>query len=311
MLHLGQHPALIDNATWTAVRDRLAANAGAHRRKTAAAEPSLLTGLLFDGGGERLTPSHAVKKGRRYRYYVSAALIAKAGTEGSQGWRLSAIEIENAVIGVLLDALANPAKLLDHIGTAEMPGGQVSRMLSRAGRLAAALARSPAERANTLRELVDRIIISENAMTIRIRRSALFAGASSASESDGSSSTSIELKTAVAFKRRGVVTRLVLPGLGQQDLSSKSDPVLIKAIARGRAWFEELSTGRARSLEVLAKRDGISRRYIRRLVNFAFLSPKLVEAILQGRQPVALTVKRLSKLDLPLDWTEQHRLLAS
>jgi hypothetical protein len=32
---------------------------------------------------------------------------------------------------------------------------------------------------------------------------------------------------------------------------------------------------------------------------------------LQGRQPVTLTATRLTELDLPLDWTEQHRLLAS
>jgi hypothetical protein len=39
----------------------------------------------------------------------------------------------------------------------------------------------------------------------------------------------------------------------------------------------------------------------------AFLSPELVEAILQGQQPVELTATRLTELDLPLDWTEQHR----
>ena len=72
----------------------------------------------------------------------------------------------------------------------------------------------------------------------------------------------------------------------------------------------ELVSGRARSLQELAKRDGISRRYIRRLIDLAFLSPELIEAILQGRQPVALTATRLTKLELPLDWTEQHRLLA-
>ena len=60
-------------------------------------------------------------------------------------------------------------------------------------------------------------------------------------------------------------------------------------------------------LQELAKRDGISRRYIRRLIALAFLSPELIEVILQGRQPVALTA---TELDLPLDWTEQHKLLA-
>jgi hypothetical protein len=87
----------------------------------------------------------------------------------------------------------------------------------------------------------------------------------------------------------------MLPGLDQP----KPDAALIKAIARGRAWFDELATGRAPSLQALAKRDGITRRYIRRLVGLAFLSPELVEAILQGRHPVALTATRLTELDLP------------
>ena len=47
-----------------------------------------------------------------------------------------------------------------------------------------------------------------------------------------------------------------------------------------------------------------------RLIGLAFLSPELIEAILQGRQPVALTATRLTELDLPLDWTEQQKLLA-
>jgi len=68
-LYPGQHPAVIDAETWTAVRDRLAANATNHRRKADAAEPSLLAGVLTDARGGRFTSSHAVKKGRRYRYY--------------------------------------------------------------------------------------------------------------------------------------------------------------------------------------------------------------------------------------------------
>jgi hypothetical protein len=62
------HPALIDDETWTAVRDRLAVNAGDHRHRGRAAEPSLLAGLLVDAQGQRLTPSQAVKNSRRYRY---------------------------------------------------------------------------------------------------------------------------------------------------------------------------------------------------------------------------------------------------
>ena len=87
-LYPGLHPALIDNETWTAVRNQLAANTSDHRHRAKAAEPSLLAGLLVDARGERLTPSHAIKKGRRYRYYVSAALITEAGTARKAGGSL-------------------------------------------------------------------------------------------------------------------------------------------------------------------------------------------------------------------------------
>ena len=81
--------------------------------------------------------------------------------------------------------------------------------------------------------------------------------------------------------------------------------------AKRAARPSNLPTGRTRSLKELADRDCIARRYIRRLIDLAFLSPQLVEAILQGRQPVELTATRLTELDLPLSWTEQHSLLAS
>jgi site-specific DNA recombinase len=146
-LYPGQHPALIDNETWTAVRDRLAANTSDHRRNAKVAEPSLLAGVLVDARGERLTPSHAVKKGRRYRYYVSAALITEAGTDRAQGWRLAAREIEEAVIRILTDALTSPAELVERFGIAGVPSDKIPKMLGRAARLAAALSNSPGERA--------------------------------------------------------------------------------------------------------------------------------------------------------------------
>ena len=182
-------------------------------------------------------------------------------------------------------------------------------MLDRAARLAAALRGSSADRAKIVRALVSRVTVDEKTIVVKVRRGIVFGGNGDGlgDQSDGT----IELPATIEFKRRGIETKLVLSGVAEQNHGSRCDPALIKALARGRTWFEELATGRARSLYELARRDGLSRRYIRRLVNLAFLSPQLVEAILKGQQPAALTATRLSELDLPLDWTEQHRLLAS
>jgi len=215
------------------------------------------------------------------------------------------------VVRMLVDGLTSQARLREQFDTSGMPGDQIRTILGRAARIAATLSDSPGGRAKLVQRLVEKVIVDEKTMIIKLRRGPLLGGDVRSSAAEDPSDSAIELTAAVVFRRRGVETKLVLPGLAQQKHSSRCDPALVKAIARGHAWFEELATGRVRSLQELARRDGITRRYIRRLVGLAFLSPQLVEAILQGRQPVELTATRLTELDLPLDWTEQLRLLAS
>src|SRR5246500_2567113 len=209
-------------------------------------------------GSPHRTPS---KKGRRYRYYVSTALITEAGTDRPQGWRLAAQEIEDAVIKVLADAMTRPAMLLARFDTAGVPGAQTSKMLDRATRFAAALNRSPAERARVVRDLIETVVIEADAIMIRVRRSPLLGRAVMLRASENPSDSPIELTAPVTFRRRGVEMRLVLPAVASQNDRSKCDHTLIKAIARGRGWFEELAAGRARSLRELTERDGITRRY--------------------------------------------------
>src|SRR5262249_15787068 len=231
-------------------------------------------------------------------YYISAALITATESDGVQNWRLAAREIEDCVISILIDALTSPPRLLEGPGFSGMPDDQIRKLLGRAARLAAALRRSPEERTKIVRELVEQVIVDDNRIILKRRYGGLVSGEVPSRASDEPGASTIELTTAVDFKRRGVATKVVLPGLTQQNQPPRCDPALIKAVVRGRAWFKELATGRVRSLEELAKRDGISRRYIRRLVDLAFLSPRLVDSILEGRQPVALTATRLSEFDL-------------
>jgi site-specific DNA recombinase len=183
-LHPGQQPALIDDETWVAVRDQLAANTSDYRRKAKAAEPS----LLVDPQGERLTPSHAVKKGRRYRYYVSAALITDAGAD-REGWRLAAREIEEAAIRILADALTSPAGLVERFGAAGIPSDQIRKLLSRAARVKATLGGSPGERAKLIRELVEKVIVDERTIIIKLRRDLLLGGDVPSSASEAASDT--------------------------------------------------------------------------------------------------------------------------
>src|SRR5437763_15565643 len=123
-----------------------------------------------------------------------------------------------------------------------MPSDHIPKLLNRAARLAAALGGSPDERAKLVRELVERIIVDEKTIIIKLRHGALLGGDVPSSTSADGCDNAIELTAAVAFTRRGAETRLVLPGLAQQKHSSRCDPGLIKAIDWGRASFQGLAT---------------------------------------------------------------------
>ena len=65
-----------------------------------------------------------------------------------------------------------------------------------------------------------------------------------------------------------------------------------------------------RSIEEIAERERVGARYVRRLMRLAFLAPKIVEMIAAGSQPPDLTAEaRAERIDLPLVWTEQKRVV--
>ena len=81
---------------------------------------------------------------------------------------------------------------------------------------------------------------------------------------------------------------------------------LLIAIAKARQWMDDLAHGRAASFAVIARREGKAERHIRLLAPLAFLSPRIVAALLDGTAPADLTLTQLARA-LPYSWTEQER----
>src|SRR5467141_3331605 len=107
----GEHAPIIDQELWDTVQARLAGNAAQRSAGGRTAQPSLFAGTLFDGDGNRMTPSHAVKKGTRYRYYVSRPLITKDQADRSAGRRIPAAEIEQLVASQVRRWLLDPGSI--------------------------------------------------------------------------------------------------------------------------------------------------------------------------------------------------------
>jgi hypothetical protein len=80
-------------------------------------------------------------------------------------------------------------------------------------------------------------------------------------------------------------------------------PALIKAVVRGRAWYEKILEGRVVDIKSLARETGLTPHYVRNVLACAFLAPDINEAILDGRQPATLKFEKLYK-HIPLSWAE-------
>jgi site-specific DNA recombinase len=119
--YLGEHPAIIEQRLWEEVQAALAQNRIERATGTRAKHPSLLAGLIFDETDGRLTPTYPVKKGTRYRYYVSTALLTGAARNRSSCRRIPAGNLEGLVIDRLRAFLADAGAVLDAID--ETPSG--------------------------------------------------------------------------------------------------------------------------------------------------------------------------------------------
>jgi thiamine pyrophosphate-dependent acetolactate synthase large subunit-like protein len=90
----------------------------------------------------------------------------------------------------------------------------------------------------------------------------------------------------------------------------KLDLALIRALARGRRWMADLLDGVHASVAELAAAYGTDERYVARHLPLACLSPAIIDAILDGRQPIELTTcDLLKRIEIPLDWDDQARRL--
>jgi hypothetical protein len=127
--------------------------------------------------------------------------------------------------------------------------------------------------------------------------------------SDGGASLRMTGLVNMQMKRRGVETRLVIPG--EAVVASRSDPALLRALCRGFQWFGELASGRVASTRQIAAREGLSHSYVRHVVPLGLLAPKVIEAICAGQQSVTVSAERLKDhTRLPIEWDAQQRLLS-
>jgi site-specific DNA recombinase len=277
-VHRGQHEPILESALFEAVRAKLAAQAAA-RRCRLRGSPAMLTGRLFDAGGNRMSPTHTNKGGARYRYYVSQAVLqGKSPSSGMVG-RVPAAEIEAFVIAALrnhLNASGSGEQLPDNDG-------------------------------DLFERHLERVTLTPNHVELRLRQSREAAQAdndSSAPRIANVTTMTIPWTSPVPAAVKGIIH---VPAHNTPIRPSRRDTLLM-GIAKARNWVDELADGQLGSFAVLARREGKLERHIRLVLPLAFLSPRIVSGLLDGTAPAGLTITALARM-LPWSWAEQERRL--
>jgi DNA invertase Pin-like site-specific DNA recombinase len=315
----GEHTAIIEPELWDGVQARLAAAravaGGGNKRRGS----SLLAGLLFDASRERLTPTHAVKAGKRYRYYISHALVTGTRADARKAVRCPAGEVEALATTRLLGLLGDRAALfraLRDAGALPRTAAEQEHVLAAAARLAQSWpGLTPAAQAATLRHLLRRVELHPERLDMQVNPRGLhhlqlqgkLAADALPLAGDTDQPSSISLSVSARLRRSGKEVALVI---GEGEGARHAETPLARLVARAHLLRAALTSGAASDLDALAQREGMGRTYPIRVLRLAYLAPDVIEAIQAGREPDGLTVNKLMKaIQLPLAWDEQRRVL--
>jgi len=305
----GEHEAIVARELWDQVQTMLAKNNQGRKDAVRSKSPGLLAGLLQDAEGNRFTPSHTLKAGRRYRYYVCQPKIENSEAE-AKAIRLPAHDVERQVTLRLQSFLQSNPTVMSELGFPSDSPARTKELI------AAATKHSEATDKDFLTKVVRRVIVHPDRLELEIGKNTLrsvLMGSrpdprNLADEQEQASVELIRLEVRAQLRRHGGEMRLVV----SPDMSGHVTPPpvssLLKAIARGHQWHEWIVDGEVSSKVAIANRLGLTDGYVGRILECAFLAPDIVEAILDGRQPTDLTFQKLT-CKLPLSWVEQRQQL--
>lgn len=303
--YTGQHQPIVSRELWDKVAARLRENNQAHRNGKSHSTPSLLSGKLFDSSDVRFTPTHSVKSGKRYRYYTSQTVVRKDGAKPSIT-RFPALELERFVLTQIHRLLEEPDKCTAGMKDASKRDAVTERVRTFAKEWPML---DSSKQHEIVGNILKRVTIGETAAWVEIDRTKLLAtlmGQNSEGLHPSRNGKPDILKLAGDFQilRRGSELRVVTP----QGDSHQGErvPSLLKAVARAHGWYERIVAGEVTMIGQLAQKSGLTRRYVRRILQFAHLSPQITEALLTGKHRPNLTLKEILR-GVPLDWRDQEK----
>lgn len=300
-VYAGEHQPIIERELWDKVQELLAANRHERRTSSRITDTSLLAGMLRDRLGRPMSPTHATKGTRRYRYYVSREDEALAD---HRLWRLPAHALEQLVLERLGAAIGEGNLLTERLSA---PSGETVELVrQRCSALAETLlAASPNVARGMLHDLAVEAQLQDERITLGLDASGLLEQALGSDAQmlalELHDTSRIMITVPIAIRRRGQELRLVCQPSG--PIPGEVDATLVGLIARAHQARETL-------VENATDVTDAERPHLTRLARLSYLAPDVQAAILDGRQPLELTARGLLRTaTLPACWTMQRQVL--
>lgn len=289
----GNHAAIIDDAVWQRTQAVFTANHQAWYRNDRVRTAFLLKGILFDTQGNRFSPVQGRKGPRAYRYYVNQVVLQFGDMPPRQIRRMPAEPLEQAVINAVMEALKEEDDAPDWIS-------QVKEL-------------NALDQHRVWQQLLTRVEVTADRLRITLNPTGVmdqdWVNPEQDAEGERKEGHVRILDVPWVMTWRGGRTELRLEGAPDQTKSQLNEG-LVAAMVKAFQWRDDLLAGRVATIKALAQREGLARSYVMRLLRLSFLAPDLIEAILNGRQPPALTLEPFRR-PIPLEWTMQRKFFGS
>ena len=301
----GEHRAIVNEDLWEQVQAKLANNACGSSRRRRHQNPSLLIGKVFDGEGRAMTPSHAQRGRKRYRYYATRP----EEVDGTPAWRVNAYDLEQLVCEQVAARLDDERLVIGLTDPGEPDAGALQRSCDLAKDLARRINQSKqVERADLFERIIARIDLDAARITVHLDRTGI--GEALEIEQPVGDDENLAITVPAIKVRRGQQLRLIIPGKDDPSRQpGRRDEKLIALVAEAFAARRLVEDHSGMSLAAIAAGQGRCRTRLGRMLRLSCLAPDIVAAIVEGRQPAALTVQSLSRTKLPLDWQAQRQTL--
>jgi site-specific DNA recombinase len=291
----GLHAPIVDHESWNRVQRQLAEQtqdtAGSRHDSDA-----LLAGKLVDDRGNRMSPSHATKRGRRYRYYVSQAILQGRKEDAGSVARVPAMELERRVVEAVRGAAPMDPRERSIETQIVAPVSDRPVAINSAAASSSPCVLDPGA---DLRAAVERITIRRTTLEIQL--------AEGMAEDSSDRILVIPWTPPSPYRRREIIQGERGRSAAVRPMRAEARALLIDALRDAYCWQDELIRDSSRTIESIAGREKKTERSIRMTLSLAFLSPALVKAAIEGRLSRGFGVKRLT--DLPMGWSDQWSAL--